>query len=144
MITLILVLCLVICIFGVIKNWEELLFPPIIIGILSFILLFILIGYAVDYRTIEPTIAVHQEENENIERSMRELISNFKQHESEIFSNVTPESAITLVQLYPELVSQELVQRQLEVYLRNNDYIRELRKKEVRISNIRWWLYFGR
>lgn len=56
---------------------------------------------------------------------------------------VAPESAVTMVSLYPELKSDSLVQAQIEVYTENNKTIRDLRDKQIKGNVYRWWLYFG-
>jgi hypothetical protein len=59
------------------------------------------------------------------------------------FTEVSPDSAITLVSLYPELKADELVKKQIEVYVANNEKIKELKEKKIMGNVYRWWLYFG-
>ena len=56
---------------------------------------------------------------------------------------VAPESAVTMVSLYPELKSDSLVQAQIEVYAENNKIIKDLRDQQIKGNVYRWWLYFG-
>ena len=56
---------------------------------------------------------------------------------------VSPESAVTMVSLYPELKSDSLVQAQIEVYVENNKTIKYLKDKQIKGDVYRWWLYFG-
>ena len=57
--------------------------------------------------------------------------------------DVTPDTAVTLVALYPELKSDTLVQSQIEVYTENNNMIKFLRDQQIKCNVSRWWLYFG-
>ena len=57
--------------------------------------------------------------------------------------DVTPDTAVTLVALYPELKSDTLVQSQIEVYTENNNMIKFLRDQQIKGNVSRWWLYFG-
>ena len=88
-------------------------------------------------------IAMYQEENVKIETQIAETVQQYQQYESDIFKSVTPDSAITLVALYPELKADTLVQKQLEIYIENNDKIKELKESKISGSVSRWWLYFG-
>ena len=57
---------------------------------------------------------------------------------------VKPENYITLVSLYPELKADALVSKQIEIYISNNEKIKELKEFKINGSIYRWWLYFGR
>ena len=64
-------------------------------------------------------------------------------YETDIFMDVAPDTAVTLVALYPELKSDTLVQSQIEVYTENNKMIKSLRDQQIKGNVSRWWLYFG-
>ena len=93
---------------------------------------------------LDDLIAMHTEENERIEESIAELIVAYKEHERDTFVELTQESPIVLVQLYPELRASELVEGQVQLHARNATRIRELREAKIRLSVNRWWIYFGR
>lgn len=93
---------------------------------------------------IDDRIAMYQEENKNIEEQISIAIKNYQDHEADVFGDLKPESAITLVTNYPELKSDRLVQGQLEVYVENNAKIKELREAKIMGSVTRWWGYFGK
>ena len=88
-------------------------------------------------------IAMYTDENERIEQQVAEVVRQYQQYETDIFAEVNPESAITLVALYPDLKSDSLVQSQIELYIENNKIIRSLKDKNIRANVLRWWLYFG-
>lgn len=92
---------------------------------------------------IDDRIAMYQEENTKIEEQIAEVVKQYQEYETDIFTEVKPDSAITLVSLYPELKSDSLVNSQIEVYVSNNQKIKELREEEITGSVKRWWLYFG-
>lgn len=111
-------------------------------GIMIFVITFgVLINS--DGRVLDKKIAMYEEENVNIEEQIAEVVEQYQKYETEIFTEVTPESSMTLVALYPELKSDALVQSQIEVYTANNEKIKELRAKEISYQNWLWWLYFG-
>jgi len=94
-------------------------------------------------RLIDDKIAMYQEENANIEAQISEAVQKYQEYETEIFTDVSKESAITLIALYPELKADTLVQAQIEVYIANNEKIKELKEKKIDGRNVQWWLYFG-
>lgn len=118
------------------------------IGIVGFIVALIVticlcVGVS-ELKVIDEKIAMYQEENTRIETQIAETVQQYQQYESDIFKEVSPDSAITLVSLYPELKSDTLVQKQIEVYVENNEKIKELKEDKISGSIKRWWLYFGK
>lgn len=92
---------------------------------------------------LDARIAMYADENERIEQQVAEIVRQYQQYESDIFTEVNPENAITLVALYPDLKSDSLVQSQIELYTENNRAIRGLKDKDIKANTLRWWLYFG-
>ena len=92
---------------------------------------------------IDDKIAIYQVENETIENDIAGIVYDYMKYEKEIFSETSDRSAIELVSLYPELKADTLVQRQMEIYLANNDKIKSLKEQQLNGPVYRWWLYFG-
>ena len=92
---------------------------------------------------IDDRIVMYEEENTRIEQQVADVVEQYQKYETDIFMEVAPESAVTMVSLYPELKSDSLVQAQIEVYTENNKTIRDLRDKQIKGNVYRWWLYFG-
>lgn len=92
---------------------------------------------------IDSQIEMYQEENTQIEQQIANVVCQYQQYETEIFTTVAPEDSISLVALYPELKSDTLVQKQIDVYVANNEKIKALKEKQINGSVLRWWLYFG-
>ena len=92
---------------------------------------------------IDDRIVMYEEENARIEQQIADVVEQYQKYETDIFREVAPESAVTMVSLYPELKSDSLVQAQIEVYTENNKTIRGLRDKQIKGNVYRWWLYFG-
>ena len=112
-------------------------------SIISFIALIALLVTVSELTAIQPKIEMYQTENTNIENQITECVKEYQKYETEIFTEVAPDSAITLVSLYPELKSDELVKKQIEVYLANNQKIKELKEQDIMGDVYRWWTYFG-
>lgn len=93
--------------------------------------------------TIDDKISMYQEENAKIEADIAATVAQYQEYETGIFTSVAPDSSMTLVALYPDLKSDTLVQKQIEVYIENNNKIKELKAEQISGSVKRWWLYFG-
>ena len=92
---------------------------------------------------IDSRIEMYEEENARIEQQIADVVEQYQKYETDIFREVAPESAVTMVSLYPELKSDSLVQAQIEVYAENNKIIKDLRDQQIKGDVYRWWLYFG-
>lgn len=103
----------------------------------------ILTGSLVGGRVIDEKIEMYTEENTAIEESVNTLVIEYMEFESDTFKDLKGDEAITLVSLYPELKSDELIKAQIELYQKNNAEIKSLRKSKLNLSAVKWWLYFG-
>ncbi len=115
----------------------------IIGGVVSFIAMIILLVQVSLLATIDKRIEMYQEENNRIESQIAECVTQYQQYECGVFAETTPDSAITLVALYPELKADKLVSKQIEVYINNNNKIKELKEQSINGEVTRWWAYFG-
>lgn len=149
MIILLTVLCILAVIVAIISyNDHEIinmisLLGAIVIGIIEFITILFIIPIMVDGITAREKIKMYQTENNKIENQIGELVKGYMDYESETYKNFKNESSITMVNLYPDLKSNELVQKQMNIYLTNNDKIKELNEKEIDTKIGKWLLYFG-
>lgn len=111
--------------------------------IISLIALIVFSVGVSNLKVIDQKIDMYQEENVHIESQIAECIKQYQEYETGIFTEVKSESAMTLVALYPELKSDVLVAKQIEVYIANNEKIKELKETKIDGAVYRWWLYFG-
>lgn len=113
------------------------------LGFVSFIATIVLGINVKSLSVIDDRIAMYEEENARIEKQIADVVEQYQKYETDIFMEVAPESAVTMVSLYPELKSDSLVQAQIEVYTENNKTIKDLRDQQIKGNVYRWWLYFG-
>lgn len=99
---------------------------------------------AISGKYIDEKITMYQEENAKIEEQIDALVQNYMKYESDTFSEFKSDDSMTLVSLYPELKSDELVQNQISVYTKNNKKIKELKEQKIDTAKSKWWLYFGK
>ena len=114
-----------------------------LIGFIALIGIFVNIGYLVHGRTLDDKIAMYESENAAIEQSVDVLVKDYYKHESDTYSSLKPENAVLFASAYPELQSNELATKQLEIYVDNNNKIKELKEDQINLSRNRFWLYFG-
>ena len=116
----------------------------IFISVVALIGIIINIGILINGRTFDDKIAMYEQENEAIEQSVDVLVKDYYKHESDTYSSLKPENAVLFASAYPELQSNELATKQLEIYVDNNNKIKELKEDQINLSKNRFWLYFGR
>lgn len=114
----------------------------IVAALVLIIFIFMVPGVATAGK-IDEKIAMYEEENAKIEAQMDVLVEKYMKYEQETFADLkTEESAITLVTLFPDLKSDELVQTQINVYISNNQKIKELKEDKINMQTKRWILFF--
>lgn len=117
----------------------------IVIGaIAEGIVIIFIIGLSIEVskaKVIDKKINMFQEENKVIEEQVTTVVNTYKDYEKEVISN-TGQMATILIK-FPELKSNELVKKQLDVYLKNNDKIKSLKEEKIDYQVSKWWLYFG-
>lgn len=119
----------------------------ILLGIASFVLLlgvFSLIDTVANGYTLDDKIAMYEEENASIEESINVTVKSYMDFEASTYGELKDKDAINLVSLFPELKSDTLVQKQIEVYIANNDKIKELKEEKIELTKSKWLLYFGK
>lgn len=92
---------------------------------------------------IDTKIEMYIEENTKIEQSVTETIEQYLEHEFAIFDSLQGEDIQTLLVVYPQINSNELVKKQIEIFTNNNAKIKELKEQKLNIDVWRFWLYFG-
>lgn len=93
--------------------------------------------------TIDKKIEMYTKENESIEKSIERAIISYQKYENETFKEFAKSDVVVAVSLYPELKSDSLVLKQIEIYIKNNEKIKELKESRIDIGYSKWWLYFG-
>ena len=100
-------------------------------------------GNLVSGNVIQDKIEMYESENAEIDSQICEIVEGYKTYEKETFEKISNKSANVLVELYPDLKTNELVQKQMEIYMSNKNKIVSLREDLINQKPLRWWLYFG-
>lgn len=93
-------------------------------------------------KIIDEKIAVYEQENEKIETAIDVLVKEYMTQEEKIMIKTANKES--LIQLYPDLKSNDLVKKQMDIYVNNNKKIKKLKTKKLNISKTKWWLYLGK
>ena len=116
----------------------------VIVSIVFFIWEFRLIYEIGTGHTIDNKIAMYEKENASIEERINVTVRSYMDFEASTYGELKDKDAINLVSLFPELKSDILVEKQIRVYIANNDKIKELKEEKIDLSKSKWSLYFGR
>lgn len=113
------------------------------------VMIICLIGICINFsiiaksHIIDEKIILYEENNSQIESDLDVLVKSYMEYESGTLAQFKSESATTLINMFPELKADTLVQQQLNTYTENNKIIRELKEKKLEVSIAKWWIYFG-
>ena len=104
----------------------------------------LLIASLISGLNLDSRIELYQSQNAEIESKVQATVASYLAHERQAYKDLKPDNAIAVVSAYPELHSNELVKKQIEVYEDNNKKILGLKEEKLNQSVYKWWLYFGR
>lgn len=115
----------------------------ITLGIIILIMIVFIIYYITNGVVASEKIKMYQEENNQIQESIDTIVIKYMNYEKDTLKEFKVESPVTYVSLYPQLQTDELVKRQIDVYITNNNKIKELKEQEIDMKIGKWLLYFG-
>ena len=104
----------------------------------------LLIASLISGLNLDSRIELYQSQNAEIESKVQATVASYLAHERQTYKDLKPDNAIAVVSAYPELHSNELVKKQIEVYEDNNKKILGLKEEKLNQSVYKWWLFFGR
>lgn len=98
---------------------------------------------AMKVKYADEQIAYLVEENAKIDNEIMAIVQSFQDYEKEFYNEHKNVPASTMISLYPELKSNELVSRQIEIYVANQKQIKELELLKIRDQYYLFWWSFG-
>ena len=144
MVSLILIICIGLIIWGLFECKDEGFFLPVgFITIIAFVSFVFVVGGLVNGRTLDSKITMYTEENQKIEETIGTLVKEYMNYESNTYIKTKNESLMSLVSLYPELKADELVKGQISIHTANNSKIKALKEQKINLNKYKFWLYFG-
>lgn len=110
---------------------------------LVFSVLVIGISFAyVDAFNVDKKIEIYKEENKKIEQDVSTIVNNYQNHENDTFKGIIDNPTVLAV-VCPELKSNELVSKQIDLYIKNNQKIKDLKITKASKDVYEFLLYFG-
>lgn len=105
----------------------------------------VLVTEYMSFGIIDNKIEILQQENAVIEQRVEETVKQYQDYETGIFTDSTQNvgsDVVVLVERYPELKSNELVKQQIDLYIKNNQDIKELKLDKLNKYKYELWLFF--
>lgn len=115
----------------------------VLLGFVTLILICVAVDSFYNGLPAEKKIEMYEKENKKIEKDIDILVKQYMDYEGKTLNNFKKESSITLVNLYPDLKTNELVKKQIDIYTQNNNKIKELNEVKINMTIGKWLLYFG-
>lgn len=115
--------------------------PILVINLIAILVLGILLT---DCRVVDKKIELYQNQNRDIEEKIEITVKQYMNFEIDTYKEFKTDSYINLVNLFPDLKSDKLVQQQIELYTNNNNTITQLKEEKINETIYRWWIYFGK
>ena len=84
----------------------------------------------------------YKRQNKEIEETIKDTVETYMNYEQQTFISLKPEEAIQYVSLYPDLKSNTLVEKQIELYIRNNEQIKSLEVKKDKIEYYKKLIFY--
>lgn len=114
-----------------------------VVGVVAVIAAIIMLCCAIDGSVIDEKISLYEETNSQIETHINNIVADYKSYENDTYEKFDGSNGTEIVNLYPELKTNELIKEQMEVYYDNQKSILSLKSQKISLKPIRWWLYFG-
>ena len=111
----------------------------------AIVCLCVLVTEYMSFGIIDNKIEILQQENAVIEQRVEETVKQYQDYETGIFTDSTQDvgsDVVVLVERYPELKSNELVKQQLDLYIENNEEIKDLKLEQLKKYKYELWLFF--
>ena len=111
--------------------------------VITFICMIIVIGCVVGGQVIDDEIAILEQRNESINTSLAEMVQSYTKYETETYEKLKLTDVTVVLQAYPELKTQPLVEQQIQTYVDNQNEITKKQQEKARLKVKRWWLTFN-
>lgn len=143
-IVLLIISILIFCFILFVVEDDALAFIPLGGFVIKLGVLVYLLIKLIEMRVINEKIELYTNQNNEIENKIAVVVKQYMEHENKTFKDLkTDTSYITLTTLYPELKSDKLIEKEIDLYEANNEKIITLKEQKINERVYKWWLYFG-
>ena len=152
MLTIFFIIGIILIILGVvfkrINGWDEAqemaFIMPGILLLLTIIPITIGLVLITGESRIDAQIEVCEQENQKFESAINIVVKDYLDHEQITYSEMTNDIATTWVSILPELQSNEVIIKQMNIIQENNAAIRNLKNDKINLGIWRFLIYFGK
>ena len=111
---------------------------------ISILIIVILVAtkIGINENTINKKIIMYTQENNQIQSDIQNVVEKYQDYEAGTFENLKIDNE-ALIYLYPELKTNDLAKKQIDVYVKNNQQIKKLKTGKINNDGLKWLLYFG-
>ena len=95
-------------------------------------------------KVINKKIALYEKENKELEEKIEVTVKTYMDFEKETYKELKADNYMNLVNLYPELKSDKLVQKQISTYQNNKNKIIELELEKINVKKSKCWLSWNK
>lgn len=144
MIIVLILISIIVSIIFLYREEDEFYFISIFVLLVKIGVLVYLLSQLINCNVIDEKIELYQTQNKEIESKVENVVKQYMEHEKGTFVELkNNESYMTLVTLYPELKSDELIKQEISLYEENNKKIVSLKEQKINKRIYKWWIYFG-
>jgi hypothetical protein len=144
MLIIVMILTIIATISLICTDWEEFTLFSIGAFVFETIVLVYLLNGLVSMRVIDNKIKLYESQNKEIENKVEITVKNYMEYEGNTYKELKSDNYIQLVNLYPDLKADQLIQQQMTLYTKNNNKIIKLKEEKLNKTIYKWWLYFGK
>ena len=144
MIIVLMIITIIIGAFLIFNEEDELVLITLGVFTCEIIVSIFLLHSLVSMRVIDNKIKLYKSQNKEIENKIEITVKNYMEYEGNTYKELKSDNYIQLVNLYPDLKADQLVQQQMTLYTDNNNKIIKLKEDKINKTIYKWWLYFGR
>ena len=94
-------------------------------------------------KAYDKKIDLYTEENRIIQEDINLMVGEYMKWESETYEKFKDTDPTIVINLYPDLKSNELIIKQMDIYIQNKEKINKLKCKLLDAEVWAWWVYFG-
>lgn len=143
-------LCLVLMLITLIFYYENDNF--IAIGVIStiFFIIFVIVilDSLFDYNEIKATVdkqvLILEEKNELVLKQIEPLVEKYLNYENETLSKFKVDANnLVALSMFPELKGNEFIKSQIDIVIKNQDEITNLKLEKAKLNSYKLWLFMG-
>lgn len=92
------------------------------------------IAYTIEHTRIDSKIQLYIEQNSIIDKEIKSVVQSTYKKETSLYKEIGNKTTTELITLFPDIKSVSLVNKQLDIYVRNKNNINKLREDLINLE----------